>query len=120
MRTARPLPVMRKKLNKPDTSKFFLGQWVEFAFKLRRVSSYGSDYRGWRKEWVREKFDVNAQGIVMGIRHLSNGKNEWVQDDAPLSYTHTDYLVAILVSYDLKRKPVLVLPEDLVILDRGK
>ena len=108
---------MRKKLNKPDTSAFFLGQWVEFEFTLRRVSDYGPGYRGWRKEWRRDKFTVNTQGIVMGIRHLSNGKNEWVQDDAPLCYTHTDYLVAVLVSYDLRRKPVLVLPEDLVILD---
>lgn len=111
---------MREKLKKPDTSVFHLGQWVEFEFRLRRVSDYGSDHRGWRKEWRREKFDINAQGIVMGVRHLSNGKNEWVQDDAPLSYTHTDYLVAVLVSYDLRRKPVLVLPEDLVILDREK
>lgn len=111
---------MRKKLNKPDTSAFHLGQWVEFEFKLRRVSNYGTDYRGWRKEWVRDKFYMKAQGIVMGIRHLTNGSNEWAGPDGPLIYKHEGYLVAVLVSYDLRRKPVLVPPEDLKILDKSQ
>lgn len=51
-----------------------------------------------------------CQGVVIGIRHLTNGRND-IQDGGVV-YTHEEFLVAVLISYDLKRKPVLALLQD--------
>lgn len=106
---------MRKKIAKPDTSGFSLGQWVEFSHTVVRRSDYTGSGPGWRKEWVREPFreaKFEPAGIVVGIRHLSNGRNRFIGEDGPLVYEHQDYLVAILIAYDIHRKPVLALPGD--------
>lgn len=85
---------------------FYLGQWVEVTHTLTRKNKYPGET--WRKEWVRG--ENLLQGIVIGVRHLTNGRND-IQG-GEVVYTHEEFIVAYLVAYDLKRKPVLALIQD--------
>lgn len=84
----------------------YLSQWVETSHTLTRRSVYSG--KSWRKKWVRE--EAHRYGVVMGIRHLTNGRNEIIGGE--VTYIHEEFLVAVLIAYDLKRKPVLALLQD--------
>jgi hypothetical protein len=53
----------------------------------------------------------SREGIVVGIRHLSNGTVRYFPD-GETDYRPTEHFPALLVAFDLRRKPVFVLPAD--------
>jgi hypothetical protein len=87
----------------------YLSQWVETSHTLTRRSEYSG--KSWRKKWVRE--ENPRQGVIVGIRHLTNGRNEYGNGENGIVYIHEEFLVAALIAYDLKRKPVLALLQDI-------
>lgn len=105
-----------------------LGQRVEFdlANRLVRVSESPTRDRGpnylnsarYPKRWVRQRdkwdhIDYAEQfmsGVVVGIRYLSNGYATYV--DGTGEWHHKESIEAVVVSYDLRRKPVLLIPDD--------
>lgn len=90
-------------------SNFHLGQWVEFEHVLERESVYGAKPGAWRKIWIRKKKEP-TQGIVVGIRHLSNGEN--LALGTVVIYTHLEFITAYLVAVDMTHKHKLVLIKD--------
>jgi hypothetical protein len=87
----------------------YFSQWVEFDHALKRKSIPGKKPGEWKKSWVREKQEV-TQGIVVGVRHLTNGENRFT--DSGIVYTHKEFIVAYLVAVDLIHKHKLVLIQD--------
>ena len=96
-------------LRRDARSDFHLGQWVEFECSLKRKSIYGKKLGRWKKAWVREKQEV-TQGIVVGIRHLTNGENLAI--GTVVIYTHLEFITAYLVAVDMTHKHKLVLIKD--------
>lgn len=75
----------------------------------------------YRKEWrsVRDhlpqatEFSPAPQersGIVVGVRTLANGVLRWGSEDEPTELLADEYVPAVLVSWDLHRRPVYVSP----------
>jgi hypothetical protein len=90
-------------------SDFHLGQWVEFDHVLERESLYGKKLGTWRKAWIRKKKEP-TQGIVVGVRHLTNGEN--LALGTVVIYTHKEFITAYLIAVDLTHKHKLVLIKD--------
>lgn len=97
-----------------------LGQSVLFTRTLTRRSEEGPN--GWRqhlKVWKSEAWPGQPEpeqrmGIVIGVRTLSNGENRYHgYDDGGIEYKQTETFTAYLIAHDLRRKPVLVLPEHI-------
>jgi len=86
-----------------------LGQWVEFEYVLERESIYGKKLGKWKKVWTRKKKEV-TQGIVVGIRHLTNGEN--LALGTVVIYTHQEFITAYLIAVDMTHKHKLVLIKD--------
>lgn len=98
-----------------------LGQQVEFTLGdvlHRVVDTDGRDEfnrsvhrKVWRTApWFRP---APIRGVIVGIRTLSNGRNEYHGYDEPIEYCGEEFFSAYLVAYDLRRKPVFVLAENL-------
>lgn len=102
---------MRSKigLRRDAKSDLHLGQWVEFEYSLKRKGIYGKKLGRWKKEWVREKQEA-TQGIVVGIRHLTNGEN--LALGTVVIYTHLEFITAYLIAVDMTHKHKLVLIKD--------
>ncbi len=67
------------------------------------------------RRWTRTRWGKDQHtGVIVGWRTLSNGKvtygNDWDGSD---EFRPTEHFKAYLVAYDMRRKPVYVLPEDL-------
>ena len=86
-----------------------LGQWVEFEYVLERESIYGKKLGKWKKVWTRKKKEI-TQGIVVGIRHLTNGEN--LALGTVVIYTHQEFITAYLIAVDMTHKHKLVLIKD--------
>ena len=67
------------------------------------------------KKWVRSLSIFH--GHVIGERTLSNGENEWMGEEEGFLYCPHTYFKAYLVVYNIHRKPVYVLPEDVKIIE---
>lgn len=96
------------------TAAFTLGQRVTWAVadEMHRINVTGDWYRRepWRKRWQRTQYDErHREGVVVGLRTLSNGINESHGDEG-IQYIPEEYIPAVLVAYDLRRKPVYVEP----------
>lgn len=87
-----------------------LGDPVTFTNVLHRVFGAKGE-RTW-KEW--EWPEAERTGILTGIRTLSNGVADYNFDD-PTTYEVSDTFTAYIVTFDLRRKPVLVRPERLTV-----
>ena len=72
----------------------------------------------WSSElWPGRPTDGGA-GIIVGKRTLSNGDiHVSYGEDAATVYKPTEHFQAYLVAFDLRRKPVFVLPEHLTPLE---
>lgn len=97
-----------------------LGDRVRFTRHLTRRST------AWRagvtKAWESKAYPGQPEpepreGIVIGIRTLSNGRFDWSGYEDPGLYTPTAFFKAYLVAFDMRRNPVLVLPEHLELSD---
>jgi hypothetical protein len=67
-----------------------------------------------RKEWRKTQWGKRGtmvKGIVVGVRTLSNGTIDWSFDE-PVTFNPETYFTAYLVAFDLRRKPVYLLPDD--------
>lgn len=66
--------------------------------------------RRWYKTWLRRGGQRQERtGIVIGIRFLQHG---YVIDGEYSEWNQTGLLEALLIAYDMRRNPVLVMPED--------
>ncbi|WXW93182.1 hypothetical protein SEA_BRAYBEAST_46 [Arthrobacter phage BrayBeast] len=108
-------------------SDFELGQRVRFSRPIIRMRiptkqvevtvklPYGQEWKEKRHvnvEWTVNPFDGPAEGIIVGKRTLSNGYREY-HYDAGYEYGPAEHFTAYLVAFDLRRKPVHVLPEHI-------
>lgn len=97
--------------DRPLEGPLELGQRVTFKATLTRTSLARELAGPWRKAWRRHGRLAMA-GIIVGRRTLSDGVLELGYDE-PTVYHPERHFTAYLVAYDLNRKPVHVLPEDL-------
>lgn len=75
---------------------------------------------GGKREWRRVQFgskDNAREGVIVGERVLANGEVIWGGWDELTTFHPKEYIKAYLVAFDMRRKPVYVLPEDLEELD---
>lgn len=66
----------------------------------------------WKNTPLSPEWNKSLTGIVIGIRTLQNGGLHW-EEEAGYLFSPKEYFQAYLVSYNLHRKPVFVLPEFL-------
>lgn len=99
----------KTRLRRDAKSDFHLGQWVEFEHVLERESVYGNKLGKWKKVWTRKRKEP-TQGIVVGIRHLTNGEN--LALGTVVIYTHLEFITAYLIAVDMTHKHKLVLIKD--------
>lgn len=95
-----------------------LGQPVRFFETLTR--RYQPAAPRSKRVWESDRYHSTAtaatgraEGIIVGIRTLSDGECDDGYYDNPTIYYPTRTFTAYLVAYHLRRKPVLVLPERL-------
>jgi hypothetical protein len=96
------------------TEQFDLGQKVTFSHPLHRESVYEKSEFGrdeWWKKWLEPESSAPMTGVVVGVRHLSNGVNHGGYWDSPIEYHNRETFKAYLIAYDMREKPVYVLPE---------
>jgi hypothetical protein len=90
----------------PMDRNLTLGQPCQIDHYLVRRSTFNGN-AGWLKFWETVPLKEPKAGLVMGVRNLSNGKNDsW--GDGVVIYNPKDRFRALLVATDLHRKPVLV------------
>jgi hypothetical protein len=70
---------------------------------------------GGKRRWQSVNWNKGyMEGVIVGWRTLANGRvtygNDWDGSD---QFRPTEHFKAYLVAYDLRRKPVYVLPENL-------
>lgn len=107
---------------------FKLGDGVTFSHHLKRVTSTRFDadepsaYRRSKtiKAWKRVDFLVEGRGVVVGKRTLANGERYYIGPDEGSTFVPEEYVHAYLVSFDMRRKPVYVLAEDLTLIHTPK
>ena len=59
------------------------------------------------KYWEESKLIEPVNGIVVGMRNLSNGKNEYVHEYGNV-YEPKEHFRALVIAYGIFRKPILV------------
>lgn len=92
-------------------SDYELGQRVTFTHPMRRACPF--DYSGpYRKEWVPNTVAAPTEGVVVGVRTLSNGAVTY-SDVVTYRPSRDGYFTAYLIAYDMRRKPVFVRPEHI-------
>lgn len=93
-----------------------LGQPVRFNLRDILFRSIGDSHRSGRypKVWKPRSYQPNrvVDGFIIGIRTLSNGDVTWGSYDEPTIYYPGEHFTAYLVAFDLRRKPVYLLPDD--------
>lgn len=107
-----------------------LGQPVTFTHSLHRRSGWGEDFgirRGHRKLWEAEPVlhlvfgAAELSGVIVGVRTLSNGRVTYgYGEDGDMVYRpdKDGHFTVYLVAYDLRRKPVHVLPGHATLEDQ--
>lgn len=102
---------------------FQLGDRVHFQNPLvrnfRRVDreKYGRKVSIDLKVWEPNPFAARREGIVVGVRTLSNGERVYIGYEEGLTFAPEEHFTAYLVAFDMRRKPVHVRPEDLALRD---
>jgi hypothetical protein len=115
--TGQPAPPMPD-LTPPTPAGVTLGARVHFDYSdiLTRQtivphSGPGGRYlKEWRKVVWGKRGDVR-HGLIVGVRTLVNGESRWNYDE-PIEFHPVMYFTAYLVAYDLRRRPVYLLPDD--------
>lgn len=97
--------------------RYELGQPVRFTRNLYRKRVYPqTGYGKWRSEWqpyayLGEREPAPRDGIVIGVRTLRNGDCVILGYDEPIVFRGTESVTAYLIAFDIRRAPVLCLPE---------
>jgi hypothetical protein len=89
-----------------------LGQKIRVESTLTRKSKFVkesdlSPYKYEVKFWDETKLRNPVDGIVVGIRSLSNGRNHYIPEYGN-DYEPKEHFRALIVAYHLSRKPLLV------------
>ena len=84
-------------------------QKVKCTGKLVRHERRDIENHHYIKEWKKQA--VEFEGVIIGKRTLSNG----ITDSSV--YIPNEHFTAYLVSIDMNKKPVLVLPRDIDVLE---
>ena len=100
-----------------------LGAPVNFdmADVLNRVSAPLPDGRrgGYLKVWRVNRYlkpgEHPMSGVVVGVRTLCDGAATWDYSDEPIVFHPEQWFRAYLIAYDLRRKPVFLLPESVTV-----
>jgi hypothetical protein len=94
-----------------------LGERIHFDYSdiLHRQSVTPYDLKqpmrkDWRKAQWGKRGDVR-HGFIIGVRTLANGTLHWNYEE-PTRFVADLYFTAYLVAFDLRRKPVYLLPDD--------
>jgi len=95
-------------------SDYQLGQRVRFTEPLRREFTH--DGKTGRKVWRVDPAIEAIEGVVVGKRTLANGIRHLIGYDEGISFIKEETFTAYLIAYDLRRKPVHVLPEHITVL----
>lgn len=79
---------------------------------------------GYLKRWKPNPYYRRGDtrtGVIVGVRTLVNGYATWQYSDEPIIFYPEEHFTAYLVAFDLRRKPVYLLPDDVTIVptDRG-
>lgn len=106
---------------------YALGQSVEFTWHVERRTEYReAEHYGRRvserwRVWKPQAYPGQPEpdptgGIVVGVRTLANGRAEYEHEAGMIWDPVTaERFRAYLVAYDLRRKPVFVLPEHMAL-----
>lgn len=112
-----------------DLKLLELGTRVRFSRYLDRATAeipgtWDRDRKSWTPSPVSDlvpRDGLNGRGeiagVIVGIRTLSNGVRVWPVEES-MRYVAESYFPAVLIAYDLHRKPVLVLPEHVSLVER--
>lgn len=99
------------------TVEFALGAKVTFTRELERKTKADWSARTWVPQ---EEYAKPREGVVVGKRTLNNGIftseglfEAYDEGLGQVRYRTTESFCAYLIAYDLHRKPVHVLPEDI-------
>lgn len=99
-----------------------LGTLVRFEWhtRLRRTEATIGGGR-YQKVWVPasrppEVPEVRT-GVIVGKRTLADGEAQYYASDEPVSWSPKHHFEAYLVAYDLRRRPVYVLVEDIEVVE---
>lgn len=100
-------------------TEFQLGQPVRYAEHITRkfIPFDQRKPEEPNKQWTGEAYpgkrNDGGVGIIVGKRTLTDGHFSYGYSDEPGDYRPTRHFTAYLVAYDLRRKPVFVLPEHI-------
>lgn len=94
-----------------------LGERVRFTHWLWRGWSGVDGPAGYGKAWRRAGVQDRA-GVVVGVRRLADGAVRFSEEGAA-SFKPSEHFEAVLVAFDIRQKPVYVLPEDLTRITEG-
>lgn len=102
-----------------------LGQRVKFSEHIQRkyMSESERGHNAPNKQWTGQaypgkRFD-GGEGVIVGKRTLSDGHYDYGYSDEPGTYSPTRHFTAYLIAFDLRRKPVHVLPEHITPLEES-
>lgn len=94
-----------------DVKTVQLGQKVRVRATLcREDSDEKLGFQRARLVWKR-RTPGTIDAVVVGVRTLSNGIVSYSFEDG-VGYRAKEHFPALLVSFDLRRKPVFALPDD--------
>lgn len=101
-------------------TKLTLGARVQFRSQLERVwvpratMSNTLSGQGRAKRWKPQFLLEPREGIIIGIRTLSDGIV--TNGDYGMEFSGVNHYPAYLVAYDVRRQPVFVFPQDVDLL----
>jgi hypothetical protein len=117
-------------------SGFELGQRVRFTHPITRrsvpirtitVTERLGDMT-WERErsinraWEPNPFAPEREGLIIGKRTLSNGHHAWESEGYGEGFwlnEPAEHFTAYLIAFDLRRKPVHVLPEHITVISEA-
>jgi len=98
-------------------SDFQLGQRVRYAEHITRRYARPGEFDRGDKVWANDPWpggkNSGGEGIIVGKRTLSEGQTHWIGSDEGTAYIPKKHFTAYVIAYDLRRKPVHVLPEHI-------
>jgi len=98
-----------------------LGQRVRYSEHIRRRHSRPGEFLGPNRIWsnhggpgLDDQPWEGGEGVIVGKRTLTEGNTYWHGEST--EYTPTRSFTAYLIAFDLRRKPVHVLPEHIEVV----
>lgn len=94
-------------------TKYMLGDKVRVQRIIEAEKYWDHETRYTKRKWVSKERELS--GIVIGHRYVQEG----IVGRGPdyNAFIPEKYIECYLVAYDLRRKPVHVLPEDIEVLE---